>query len=199
LDIVKILIEKGANINYRGIYGDTSLNLVSIKGHLEIMKYLIDNGANIESKNENGNTPLSLAVKWSHVEIVKFLIEKGANINVKDINGNTPLSLALIWDEFDIINLLTINGAESHEIQLPLHTRSIQDCRSERGQNRTENVITLEKWDEDDRFVEFEDKYCYSFKEIKAIYQNEIKISPVSITPFEKNDFEKIVIIGRFF
>jgi len=41
LEVVKYLIDKGADINIKDNYGDTALDFASRNGHLEIAKYFI--------------------------------------------------------------------------------------------------------------------------------------------------------------
>jgi hypothetical protein len=83
LEIVKYLIEHGANIHS---VNDHALRFSAQKGHLEIVKYLIEHGANIHDKNDHA---LRLSAQKGHLEIVKYLIEHGADINV--IKNNTTL------------------------------------------------------------------------------------------------------------
>ena len=72
LEMVKILVEKGADIR---VYGDYSVRLASENGHLETVKFLVEKGANIRANND-------YAVRWAsqcgRLEVVKFLVEKGA-------------------------------------------------------------------------------------------------------------------------
>ena len=55
LEIVKYLVENGANINEKNKDGDTPLICASINGHLEIVKYLCQNGDNVNEKDKDGD------------------------------------------------------------------------------------------------------------------------------------------------
>ena len=81
MEIVKLLIENGADINKSNNDGWTSLYLAVNKRHLEVIKLLIENGADINKSNNNGWTPLNIAANNGHLEIVKLLIENGADIS----------------------------------------------------------------------------------------------------------------------
>jgi len=60
LDIVKMLLEKNANINPEG--GDwTPLITAVYKGHLEVVKMLLDGGADITAKDNEGCTAMTWA------------------------------------------------------------------------------------------------------------------------------------------
>ena len=50
LEIVKLLIAKGADVNARRENGETVLHSASVEGHLEIVKLLTDNGAEVNQR-----------------------------------------------------------------------------------------------------------------------------------------------------
>ena len=77
--IVKELIEEGANVNTQDENGKTILMFASFRGYLEIVKELIKAGADVNIKDKNGTTALIVASYKEHKEIVKELIEAGAN------------------------------------------------------------------------------------------------------------------------
>jgi ankyrin repeat protein len=53
LDIIKYLVENGANVNHICEDGETALKWASINGNFEVAKYLVENGANVISLNLN--------------------------------------------------------------------------------------------------------------------------------------------------
>ncbi|WP_260588369.1 ankyrin repeat domain-containing protein, partial [Staphylococcus aureus] len=59
--IVKLLIEKGANIEARNGSGETPLYSAVHSRFEGIVKLLVKNGADIRAKNMFGETPLSIA------------------------------------------------------------------------------------------------------------------------------------------
>ena len=74
LDIVKYLIEKGADINYQKDDRWSALHLASYNNkYLDIVEYLVNNGADIYSKNKNNKTPLDVT---NNDEIKDFLRER---------------------------------------------------------------------------------------------------------------------------
>lgn len=66
LDVVKLLVKKGAN-DYNG-----AMFKAVIKGHTAIVKFLV-------KKCSNLNPPMILAVKHNHLDIVKILVAYGAD------------------------------------------------------------------------------------------------------------------------
>ena len=75
LEIVKYLLENGADINAKDNYGTTALMKASSNGQLEIVQFLIENGADINIKNNEGKTALDVAATK---EIKKVLRKAGA-------------------------------------------------------------------------------------------------------------------------
>lgn len=102
LEIVKILIDAGADVNMYTKSGYTPLVTASERSNstssLETVKLLLDSGAEINAKTSIGNTALMFAVRNSRIksslETVKLLIDRGADINAKDNNKNTSLMIA---------------------------------------------------------------------------------------------------------
>lgn len=133
IDIVKILLEKGASVNAVSKDQDTPLELATVNHKTEVVNFLLknykcisNNAINIAIQNgyvdivkifvEQGrsckvlDTALQCAIKNEQVEMCKYLIlEYRANCNLQDENGNTPLHLACKKGYTHIINLILIN------------------------------------------------------------------------------------------
>lgn len=69
---VRLLIERGADINSRDKNHTTALHLASLYGHTEIVRLLLAHGAQIHQNND-GQTPLDMAIKKGHTEIIEIL------------------------------------------------------------------------------------------------------------------------------
>lgn len=76
-DMVKYLVEKGANIE-RTKYLPSLIHLVV--NDFEMLKYFVDKGADIHSLDFKGRTVLVNACIFSNFETIKYLIEKGVNV-----------------------------------------------------------------------------------------------------------------------
>lgn len=62
IDIVKIAIDKGADVNLIvNKDGDTALMLAARNGYTDIVKFLIDKGANVMARNDFNETALDVA------------------------------------------------------------------------------------------------------------------------------------------
>ena len=61
LDIVKLLIDHGAEVNVRAENGDTPLHDASENGHLSVVKLLLERGADPKIENADGLTPVDVS------------------------------------------------------------------------------------------------------------------------------------------
>lgn len=88
LDMVRSLLDKGADINEIGIEHPTDPRF-----------------------KEDMGSALHRAVEGGHEEVVKFLLHQGADANLKDVMGRTPLALAEAKRNSGIMGLLKERGA----------------------------------------------------------------------------------------
>lgn len=110
--IVKLYLEKAANIEVKDDIDRTPLFWAALEGHEEVVELLINNGANIRARDFSSHTPLSLAARYSKEATVKVLIDKGADTEVRGSDaGQTPLLEAAIHGHEAIMKLLIEKGA----------------------------------------------------------------------------------------
>ena len=81
-DIVRSLLQRGAEKDFRGNYGRTPLHLAAQRGHLGAVQALLEAGASVHLRDADGETVLCVAARYGHVEVVRALIEHGADVNV---------------------------------------------------------------------------------------------------------------------
>ncbi|ARF09233.1 ankyrin repeat protein [Catovirus CTV1] len=112
LDIVKLLLDKGARIDITD-NDDKSVLYIPIKyGYNDIIKIILEtNAQNIgisvhDIKDRNNNIPIHYAIKYKNIDALKMLLEFGSNPNVTDNGGNNSLHLAVYSRSFDICNYI---------------------------------------------------------------------------------------------
>lgn len=111
LELVNLLLKRGASIDHQTDDGTTALQNAAEFGHFSTVELLVDHGAAIDHQKKDGTTALLLAANFGHTDIVSFLLEKGASINHQNKNGETALMLAAQFGHFDIVRLLIKNKA----------------------------------------------------------------------------------------
>ncbi len=116
VDVCKILIDNGADVNAKDDCGYTPLHEAAYRGHLKVYELLLDNGANINATDKYGRTPLYEAASGGHLKVYELLLEKCADkdtiVNAKDIDGCTFLHDAAYWGYKKVCELLLDNGAD---------------------------------------------------------------------------------------
>jgi len=83
LDIVKLLVRNGADVNLRDEEGKTPLHYAIENGEIGTIAFLLASRCEINSWDKEMRTPLQDAASLGQAEIVKALIESGANVNAK--------------------------------------------------------------------------------------------------------------------
>jgi hypothetical protein len=94
VDVVKILLEHGADVNPRNVDGITPLHLATVAGHVDVARILLEHGADVNTKNEDNQTPLHYAAIEGHAVVARLLLEHGADPSIRDRDGKTPLDIA---------------------------------------------------------------------------------------------------------
>jgi ankyrin repeat protein len=78
IEVAKVLLEKGADINGRGFFGAPGLHWAAINGHKKMVEFLIDSGADLGLRDEHFNsTALGWALEGNQSEIAELLRSNG--------------------------------------------------------------------------------------------------------------------------
>jgi uncharacterized protein len=115
LETVRILMEKGAEVNARGEYGGTALMTAALWGRSEVVAFLLDNGAEINARDKEGKTALMEAVESNMdgaAKTVQTLLDKGAEVDAKDQQGSTALMQATGSGKQEKVKMLLAKGAD---------------------------------------------------------------------------------------
>ena len=100
-DIMRILIEKGANVNcclphHQNPEGCTLLMFAAQRDDATAARMLIDVGAKVNSVFKGGSTALMVAITKSNLELVKMLLAAGADARAARPDGMTVLHMAVL-------------------------------------------------------------------------------------------------------
>ncbi|AIF44968.1 ankyrin [Virgibacillus sp. SK37] len=117
-EAVKLLIEKGINIDLRDNMQNNPFLYAGAEGYLEILKLTIEAGADPILLNRYGGTALIPAAEHGHIDVIKELVEN-TEVDVNHINdlGWTALLEAIILSDGgekqqETIQILIKHGAD---------------------------------------------------------------------------------------
>jgi len=95
LNVVSMLVSKGADVNLRDEHGDTPLHIaVMLNRTPESFQILLNSGGDVHIRNITGKTPLYIAVQENRLPLISLLLSSGAEIFAADNNGITPFDIS---------------------------------------------------------------------------------------------------------
>ena len=94
LDIVRMLVDAGADIERVDHAGWTPLTRADADERAEIIDFLLDAGADPSALTRHGFAPLHRAVRAGDPTRCSLLLGKGADVNARSADGSTALLLA---------------------------------------------------------------------------------------------------------
>lgn len=112
LDIVKMFINAGINVNKSGDALKTPLIIAAENQNDEIMQLLVQAGASVNRYDALGHTALMLACENGDISAVELLLEHGADINAENDQCESPLGNAIRAKKEKIVNMLLASGAD---------------------------------------------------------------------------------------
>lgn len=111
-DIVKLLLEKGADVNAEEGDDGTALDVAALSGHADLVRLLLSHGAAVNHMDHGGHTALMMSAMGAMVtEIPHFVLQAIWN---DDENEKTEALTASLGHEYvAVMNLLLEAGAEA--------------------------------------------------------------------------------------
>lgn len=128
-EMVRILLQLGANRSVRSTEGWTPLHVATICNQMHLMRFFAS-PATIEAMDNEGWTSLHLAAYAVNKEGVLFLLRSGANVRAIDYLGNTPIHKLLKSED---INDTVVGPAFG----------TFDDSRAARARNNVERAKEL--------------------------------------------------------
>jgi ankyrin repeat protein len=110
--VVKLLLEKGADVNKHNEGGETPLHYAARHGHVKVMEILLDHGADPTKKGTGCGTPMQWAGRGGQIGAIKVLMRYGVSINQRGSGDGTALHEAVKHDHPDAVRFLLENGAD---------------------------------------------------------------------------------------
>ncbi|XP_013118452.1 E3 ubiquitin-protein ligase MIB2 [Stomoxys calcitrans] len=106
VQIVKLLISKGANVNVVDKEGDSALHYAAFGNQPETMRILLQNGADINFLNSSHCTALHICAHKKTPHCVRELLNHNVDVNIQDSYGDTALHDAIGKENSEVVELL---------------------------------------------------------------------------------------------
>ena len=84
LELIKFLVDGGADVNLRHLSGDTLCIMLSQRA---IVGQSVTFGADVNTKNDRWETPLLIAVRIHLENVAELLLELGCDAKARDLDS----------------------------------------------------------------------------------------------------------------
>lgn len=123
IDVIRLLIKKGADINAKADNGWTPLHFAVRTGKTVAVANLVKLGADVNAKDGSGNMPIHLAAAANDLKLVKLLLKLDAKIDVANEVGKLPVDMAtdeVVAVELKLTTLDSVVEAPDPVIEAPV-------------------------------------------------------------------------------
>src|SRR5579871_4405013 len=111
-DLLKTLLEHGAEPNSADDTGYTPLILATRANYPLSVSYLLQHGADVNARDPFGDTPLFLATFFGNDACTRLLLQHGADVDAQNNDGVTTLMIAATRDDSELVSLLIAHHAD---------------------------------------------------------------------------------------
>ena len=129
VEVVRVLLELGADTEVRNGDGHTPLRWASQYGGVEIARALLEHGADTEARDKSNGTPLIVVLRYGNsAEVARVLLEHGADTEARGEYGRRPLEWGSRMGCTELVQVLLEYEADANAQDrfrsTPLHSAS---------------------------------------------------------------------------
>jgi len=110
--IVKLLLDAGANANAKDSRGNPALMAAFVRGDPEIVAAMLHAGAAAKATEASGSPMIVEAAYSGNLRIVQLLVDAGAGVNQARKDGTTALLVAAAKRKWELCRYLIGKGAD---------------------------------------------------------------------------------------
>lgn len=112
LEIVEVLIEKGADIHAKSKSGDSIFIWACWGGKIDIIKVLIEKGADINSEDKYGHTGLKIAELQNNTELKELLLKNRVGNKMNKMDPISTLFNAASYGQLSLFESIVMDGMD---------------------------------------------------------------------------------------
>ena len=148
--IIKLLVERGADVNVLDFYDNTPLYYAAGNNTLEMVKYLVSLGNDPLHENIDGDNLLTFSACNPHKDVLEYFLQQGVDINgISDIN---PFGIAMRYGTPADMDFFIEHGAnKEYALAYAYNSAPLENIRYllEKGcdVNNVFNVWNYERYD----------------------------------------------------
>ncbi|RQM25635.1 hypothetical protein B5M09_000680 [Aphanomyces astaci] len=143
IDVVNLLLARGADANYANQKGTTPLMRAAQEGQAAVVSALLGKDADSNAANMEGMTALMLASQRGHADIAEILISAGALVDKQTVrHSSTALLLAAKRGHAGAITMLLTAGADM--FLKDERDKTALDNPARRGNDELIRILTIE-------------------------------------------------------
>jgi ankyrin repeat protein len=126
-EVVKMLLDKGADVNAQGGDYGNALQAASARGYEQVVETLLDKGADVNKQGGLYSNALNAAAVESHIATLELLLKNSADVSRHDSQRKSVLHHATNSADcrLSLVELLLSKGAPANTIDIenmtPLH------------------------------------------------------------------------------
>ena len=116
VDILRILLKYGINMDVQNRRGKTGLMWASVYGRSKMVAFLIQHKVDVQLVDSDGAGALHYAITGNHPNIVRLLLQAGVDYHLKSKNAGTIIHLAAQVGDIDVLKELARAGLAGMDV-----------------------------------------------------------------------------------